>query len=940
MARIRDMSAAQIAFQVAGGDVGTFQVMRYRGTESLNQLYRFDLELAVTDETVTLEDIVGKPAVLSVNAGHGETWFHGIVSRFEATGETAGQSYYRAELVPAMWLLTQRTNSRIFQDKNVKQIITQVLTDAGMASDRFNMDGVPDAAVEKHENCVQYRETDFNFVNRLCEEEGLWYYFEQSKEGHVLKFCAGPAGAVPINGEAALPYRPPSGMNTPDEDHVRRFRVAQSVRPGKVVLKDFNFENPGAKLEATSANNGDANLAFFDHPGEYVEQGLGDTTAERRAQEFESSRVTATGMSTCARLGPGRIFELKEHPTEKFNGKYFVTSVAHRGEQAVLRTSTPTGLNGLLSGQVVSALLSATGHADPTVRSLASGLLEIAQRLHSGDAGVGRAMTHWLYHAGRVSQDLGSLAQALGVNPVDLLALPNVIADVARSSVVDVRGPLYECRFECIPDGVAYRPPRVTPRPEMRGCQTARVVGPAGEEIYTDKYGRVKVQFHWDREGKFDDKSSCWVRVSQGSAGGQYGMMFIPRVGQEVVVDFLEGDPDDPIIVGRVYNADHLPPYELPAEKTKSVIKTNSSKGGGGTNEICFEDAKGKEEILVYAEKDLCLRAKNNHVENIGNEYHLTVEKKKYELVKQETHLEVKLDVNEKIGGKKLTKVEGDVAAEIAGKHTEKVTGDFYLKSDGKIVIEAGSEITLKCGGNFVKIDSGGVTEMGTQIKLNSGGSAGSGSAVDLQEVKPTIAARTAKPGKDKTYSGGAALPAGQMDPGIAGYEWPPVEEEKKETSWIEIEMVDEEGQPWPNEEYELTLADGSVKRGQLNARGLAHVNLPEKMVCQIGFPKLDRRAWERAGGAGGAGGTGGTGGAGGAGGAGGGGGTGGAGGAGGAGAGGGGGAGGAGGGGAGGIGGGGVGGAGGTGGAGGAGGAPPGGSGSSSDGSATARNG
>lgn len=846
MARATDMSQAQIAFQVEGGDVDQFQVMRYRGTEGLNQLYRFEIELAATDEAVALDSIVGKSAVLTINAAHGETWFHGVVARFEMTGQTVGQTYFRVELVPALWLLTHRYNSRIFQEKKVTEIITQVLTDAGMPADRFNLDGAPASIYEVHENCVQYRETDFNFISRLCEEEGIFYYFQQSQDKHVLTFSGGASVTVP-DGPPVLPYVPPTGMNTPDE-HVFRFRIAQSVRPEKVVLRDFNFEKPKPSLEAMDeVFNRNGGLVFSDFPGEFVNEQLGGYTAEMRAQEFQVGRIAANGQSNCARLGPGRLFELTEHPAAAFNGKYFLTSVTHQGKQAVVRTSTAAGMrSSILDARVHQSLVAGRAHNDPVIKDLVEALLQISARFQAGDPTANRALTQWLYHAGQVSSDVQGTAQALGINPLDWLALPNLISDIARTSILDYDAPIYECRFECIPETVAYRPPRITPWPDMRGCQTARVVGPPGEEIYTDKYGRVKVQFHWDREGKFDDKSSCWIRVSQGGAGGQYGMMFIPRVGQEVVVDFLEGNPDDPIIVGRVYNADHMPPYELPKEQTKSVIKTNSTKGGGGTNEICFEDNKGKEEIFVYAEKDLCLRAKNNHVENVGNEYHLTVEKKKYEHFKQETHLEVGTDVNEKIGGKVLTKVAGDVSAEIAGKHTEKVTGDYYLKCDGKVVIESGSEITLKCGGNFIKIDSGGVTEMGTQIKLNSGGSAGSSSAVALKEVKPTIAARTAKPGKDKTYSGGGALDQGVVAADIAGHVWTPEEIEEKEPSWIEIEMVDEEGQPWPNEEYELTLPDGSVKRGKLDSHGLAHVALPDPGTCQIGFPNLDRRAWDR----------------------------------------------------------------------------------------------
>ncbi|MBK8268649.1 MAG: type VI secretion system tip protein VgrG [Planctomycetes bacterium] len=264
--------------------------------------------------------------------------------------------------------------------------------------------------------------------------------------------------------------------------------------------------------------------------------------------------------------------------------------------------------------------ISAMGADDPSLIRDASETPSNGRYQGRADWNPGRSTSPSMFHGGLASREA---SVAFG-SADDLLSDLEDGADV----------PEYECSFECVPASVTFRPARVTPWPVMRGTQTARVSGPAGEEIHTDKYGRVKVQFNWDREGRFNEDSSCWIRVSHGMAGGGYGMMFLPRVGQEVVVDFLEGNPDKPIIVGSVYNADHMPPYALPADKTKSVIKTNSTTGGGGTNEICFEDRKDSEQLLIHAQRDFHVRVKHDRVETVEND-HLTVEAAKHELVKK-----------------------------------------------------------------------------------------------------------------------------------------------------------------------------------------------------------------------------------------------------------------------------------------------------------------
>lgn len=840
-----DLSRAQLAFLVAGGTVDDFLVTRFRGSEGLCQLYRFEIELTSTLGQVALDDIVGKPAVLSINSPWGTRWFHGIIGRFEISGETPGLTHFRAELVPVVWLLTHRVGSRIFQNKTVSEIISDVLIRGGIASDQFKLE--LGRTYDPREYCVQYRETDYNFITRLMEEEGIRWYFEQSQDAHVLVITDGGADtSVPIEEDAALPYHPPTGMNVATE-HVSRFRMGQAVRPGAVVLNDYSFKTPKLNLQTKSDCGRDKEYEFSDFPGEYTLQGSGQALATLRAEEFETSRTVGVGQSNCVRLAPGRTFELIEHPSA-LDGSYLLTTVQHQGKQATTRTvGTSLGRSGLLDARLELSLNAARQHEDPVIRELAEALMQIVSRIHRGDPTARRALTQWLYHAGQVSRDLGSIAAASGGSPTDALSIPNLLDDVAALSVVEHDAPVYQCRFECIPASVAYRPPRVTPWPVMRGAQTARVVGPSGEEIHTDEYGRVRVQFDWDREGGFKEDASCWIRVSQGSAGGQYGMMFIPRVGQEVVVDFLEGDPDKPLITGRVYNADHMPPYELPKEKTKSVIKTNTSKGGGGSNEIRFEDLKDKEQILLYAQKDLHVRANNDRVENIDHDRYLTVKENKFELVKKAKNNEVKLDFNEKVGGNLSLDVGGDVVEKFGMNHKNETTMTSATKAMS-IKLEASVGIELKCGGSSIILTPVAIFIVGgplVNINSGSGPPVGPVTATAAAPEAP-VDADTTEPGKDVTYAGGEELAEGEVPADTAGHEFEESEPTEQKTSWIEMELRDDEGNPVAFERCRIKTTDGRVIERSTGEDGVLHIHGIKPGDCEITFPNLDKEAWGR----------------------------------------------------------------------------------------------
>jgi len=314
-----------------------------------------------------------------------------------------------------------------------------------------------------------------------------------------------------------------------------------------------------------------------------------------------------------------------------------------------------------------------------------------------------------------------------------LVTAVSLHVDAGEYASGDKSGEFFSCNFTVTATAQIFRPARLTPKPIVQGPQTAIVVGPSGEEIYTDKYGRVKVLFHWDRYSKADENSSCWIRVSQEWAGKKYGAIYLPRIGQEVIVEFLEGDPDRPIITGRVYNAETMPPYDLPAQQTKSTLKSNSSKGGSGFNEIRFEDKKGSEQIFIHGEKNQDIRIKNDCFEWIGNNRHLVVIKDQTEHVENNRNEVVDADHKEKIGkdrhlqvigkeaksvgGSLSLTVTGDVIEVFKGAHSEQTTNDYYLKADN-IVIEGMTSITLKVGQSSIAMDASGINIAAAQIQV------------------------------------------------------------------------------------------------------------------------------------------------------------------------------------------------------------------------------
>jgi len=634
-----------------GGDVLLLQ--KLSGAEGISRLFTFHLDLLSENSSISFSDIVGQRVTITIHAANGhDRYVNGFISRFIQTGKDNRFAHYQADVVPWLWFLTRNANCRIFQQKSPLDIVKQVFQDLGFSGQFKDKTQGPFPQLEY---CVQYRETDFNFVSRLMEEYGIFYFFEHEISTHSLVLADATSAHQPCPNQDKATFD--STGRVLEEERITAFQIGQELKTGAYSMNDYNFETPLTDLDVseptvcTVANN--ATFELYDYPGIYTKKPDGEQVAKVRMQEQEASHMVGSGTSTCALFTPGYRFDLEEHYRRDLNKSYVLTELQHF---ANCGTSYYTG----------------EGEEDET----------------------------------------------------------------------------YTNEFVVIPYSVPYRPARNTPRPVVQGPQTAVVVGPSGEEIYVDKYGRVKVQFFWDRAGKSDENSSCWTRVSQLWAGKQWGAIWTPRIGQEVIVDFLEGDPDRPVITGRVYNADQMPPYTLPGEKTKSTIKSYSSKGGGGFNELRFEDKKGSEQIFIHAERNEDVRIKADLMESVGNNTNLTVEKDQLEKIKGDKHLQVVGDHNQKVGGTESLNVGQNMQEKVGQNYALDAGTEIYLKAGMNLVIESGTTLTLKVGGNFINLNSGGIFISGTMVMLNSGGAAGSGSGCSPDAPKDPTDADNADPGQ------------------------------------------------------------------------------------------------------------------------------------------------------------------------------------------------
>ena len=627
------------------------------GNEQISRLFEFRVRLISESSSISAKSLLGKDMSIEVDlttevGGGGKRFLSGQVVQFTYIGRDGDFYSYMAVLRPKLWHATRRTDFKIFQNQKAPDIIKEVLGKYGIS--------IEDKLTGSYRNwvyMVQYDESDFNFVSRVMESEGMYYYFEHSSGNHklVLADDIGSHSQLP-NGPSTIPYY--SGdraAHVHDEDFIDGWTFAEDIASGKFAADDYDFEKPKAVLdtkEAQPAGHTEDDREIYKWPGGYTEVSDGENYARITIEQQKSPREAAHGEGNARNIAPGYLFTFSKYPRGDQNKEYLIESAYYRFEENIRRSD--------------------------------------------GAGGAGNSK--------RAGTD----------SPTS-----------------------YRIGFDVVPKSTSYRSQRATPKPHTTGPQTAVVTGPAGEEIYTDKYGRIKVQFHWDRYGTFDENSSCWIRVSQTWAGSNYGSMHIPRIGQEVIVDFLNGDPDYPIVTGRVYNAMQMPPWDLPANKTQSGIKTNSSKGGapgagekngpGDANAIRFEDKKGAEQLWLHAQKDQLTEVENNETKWVGadrtknvdgNETN-TIGVNRTELVKKNETITIVGTRDETVLDNELLKIKDNRTHTIKMDAQDWVGQDQEINVARHISIEAGETFTITCGDSiFHMTKSGKIVIKGNQFLL------------------------------------------------------------------------------------------------------------------------------------------------------------------------------------------------------------------------------
>jgi type VI secretion system secreted protein VgrG len=624
--------------------------------EGLGRPFQWTLDLLSENGDLNGENILGKDVTLSFKLPHnGATrHFHGYVTEFGQVGYRQRLHEYRAIVRPWLWFLTRAANCRIFQDQTIPQIFEAVVKAHGFTDYRLKLSGTH----KQWSYCVQYRETDFNFISRLLEQEGIYYYFEHSEGRHELVLCDDSTTAATMPGYQQVAYFPDdgSGLDTPGE-HFSGWSLTRSVQPGIYSTSDYNFETPSLSLAAKhEAQHKHARSSFemFDYPsaGTDVKPPDTDQAAKLRLQELQTQYLTARGYGDVAGVAPGFCFALTRHPRRDMNTDYLVTAMT------------------------------------------------LSLRPAAVAAGAG--------------------------------ALDNEVS--VSIEAIEARTP--------------YRPPRLTPKPVVQGAQSAMVTGKSGAEIDTDKYGRVHVRFPWDRDGKHDQTSSCWVRVAQAAAGKNWGAIHIPRVGEEVLVSFLEGDPDRPIITGRVYNADFMPPYTLPENATQSGIKTRSSKDGttDNFNEIRFEDKKGSEEFYVHAEKDLTVMVEHDRSKTVQNDETVEIKHDRKAKVGNNEKCEVTQDHETTIGNEEKRSVAKNRTTTVGSNDKLSVSEDATTDIGSKLVVTAGQQITLQTGASKLVMKSDGTIEIqGVTIKISGDQSISqkAGQSAEIKAMQVSVSGTT-----------------------------------------------------------------------------------------------------------------------------------------------------------------------------------------------------
>ena len=635
-----DQSKRQIGIDTPLG-ANVLVLRNFTATEELGRLFQIDAELLSENLQISFPQIVGQNVTIRLETIQAAPrFFNGHVRSFRQTGAVGRLARYHAEIVPKLWFLTRSADCRIFQNKKVPDIVKEVLQERGIT----DIEDTLTASYPQWEYCVQYRETDFNFISRLMEQEGIHYYFKHAQGTHTLVLADGDSSHPTFPGYADMSFHQ-EGAGVVNLQGVKEWAMTQEVQAGSYVLNDYDFEKPKTSLKAPAnidRQNVEANHELYDYPGEYDKFDDGKRYARMRIEEVQSDFEIAEGSGDVRGVAAGFKFKMNSLTRSDQIDDYLVVSSVTRAES-----------EGFLSGGGAS------------------------------DSGA------------------------------------------------------FSCSFTAVRAKTPFHPARLTPKPIIQGAQTAVVTGPKGEEIYTDKYGRVKVQFHWDRKGKKDENTTCFIRVAEPWAGKNWAIIFTPRIGQEVVVNFLEGDPHQPLIIGSVYNGDQMPPYTLPANKTQSGVKTRSSLNGtpANFNEIRFEDKKGQEQLYIHAEKNEDIVVENNKTENVGNnedikigndrtetvghDQSITVQNNDKLMVAMNQDITIGVKQSETIGTERTTTIGTTDTLNVGVGRTTTIGATDSLSVGGAINTTSGGVITITAGAAITITSSAAIAITAPVITLN-----------------------------------------------------------------------------------------------------------------------------------------------------------------------------------------------------------------------------
>lgn len=638
----------QFTFDLIGSDE-ELRVVSFTGIESVSEVFIYNVIIASRNDLLSAEQFMGKSALLTLVDYEQNELVHGEIARFSQVSEQGDYLLYELLMVPRFWFLKKRHNYRIFQNFSVIQIIEQVLSGAGIRSDHYALKLSQNYSAKSY--CVQYEESEFDFLSRLMEEDGLHYHFEHQPDRHLMVIADHPAAFTDIQGSPQLPYHPKDDLNQAFEN-IYEFRFKFQTRYGTASTRDYSFKKPLNPIQEKQ-HSMDSHLEDYSYPGNCQDSSDAQIKTRIKLQQHQHKLEQGFAKSNCRHLRAGKYYQLYDNPARQYNQQYLLLYVEHRGEQ-------PQSLDE--------------------------------------------------YGAGAASQ--------------------------------------YYNKSRCIPSKTPYKTPLRHKKSIISGYQSSTVTGPSGEEIYTNEHAQSKVQFPWDREAQQDENSSCWLRAAQTWAGKNWGSLILPRMGQETKVGYIHGDPDQPVITGRLYNERHKPPYALPEHKTRSTFKTSSTLGGNGYNEIRIDDRKNQEQLYFHAQKDLDIRAKNDRRDIINHDRHLIVDNNRYEHIKDNSHHSIAHNQNEKTGQDHSISIGQTQHCQAGQAILTEVTQSIHFKAGKKIILEAGVELTIKAGGGFIKIDPSGITAQGTAINFNSGTGASSAKIAKPQQPSIAVEADRDKPGQ------------------------------------------------------------------------------------------------------------------------------------------------------------------------------------------------